>query len=108
MYNNDDVRILVVDDEHFTREIFCRQLSDNYQVDEAESATKALEMIEKNAYQIVMTDLVMPGEDGMQLLKKIKANWPEISVVMISGKASIETAVQAMKLGAEELIEKPL
>jgi len=108
MYNNDDVRILVVDDEHFTREIFCRQLSDDYQVDEAESATKALEMIEKNAYQIVMTDLVMPGEDGMQLLKKIKANWPEISVVMISGKASIETAVQAMKLGAEELIEKPL
>ncbi|MFO7895801.1 MAG: sigma-54 dependent transcriptional regulator [Candidatus Cloacimonadales bacterium] len=108
MYNSDNVRILIVDDEQFTREIFCRQLASQYQVDEAESATAALQKIEQIGYQIVMTDLVMPGEDGMELLKKIKAKWPEISVVMISGKASIETAVQAMKLGAEELIEKPL
>ena len=108
MLEQNDVRILVVDDEQFTRDIFCRQLAKTYQVDEAESVIVALDLIKQNNYQIVMTDLVMPGADGMELLEQIKCEWPEISVVMISGKASIETAVQAMKLGAEELIEKPL
>jgi len=55
-----------------------------------------------------MTDLVMPGEDGIELLKKIKKQWPHISVMVISGKASIEMAVEAMKLGADEFIEKPV
>lgn len=108
MIENKKVKILVVDDEQFTRDIFCRQLSKNYHVEEAESAFIALKMLEESRFHIVMTDLVMPGENGMDLLEKIKLTWPEISVVMISGKASVETAVQAMKLGAEELIEKPL
>ena len=108
MLENKNVKILIVDDEQFTRDIFCRQLSKKYSVDEAESAMIALDKIRNNKYHIVMTDLVMPGIDGMELLQQIKQEWPEISVVMISGKASIETAVQAMKSGAEELIEKPI
>ena len=108
MLENKKVKILVVDDEQFTRDIFCRQLSKKFSVDEAESAMIALDKIRNNKYHIVMTDLVMPGIDGMELLQQIKQEWPEISVVIISGKASIETAVQAMKSGAEELIEKPI
>ena len=108
MKKQTNIRILIVDDEQDTRDIFSRQLKKDYFVDEAESAQKALELIETNCYQIVMTDLVMPGEDGIELLKQIKKKWPEISVVIISGKASIEIAVEVMKLGAEELIEKPL
>lgn len=108
MKKQTNIRILIVDDEQDTRDIFSRQLKKDYFVDEAESAQKALELIETNCYQIVMTDLVMPGEDGIELLKQIKKKWPEISVVIISGQASIEIAVEVMKLGAEELIEKPL
>ncbi len=108
MNENNKARILIVDDEQDTRDIFSRQLKKEYSVDVAESALIALQLISQNQYQIVMTDLVMPGEDGMELLKNIKQKWPEISVVIISGKASIEIAVEAMKLGAEELIEKPL
>lgn len=101
-------RILIVDDEEDTRDIFTRQLEDEYEIDTAHSAALALEKIRNEKYQIVMTDLVMPGEDGISLLKKIKKERPHISVIMISGKASIEKAVEAMKLGAEEFIEKPV
>jgi len=101
-------RILIVDDEADTRDIFKRQLEDEYDIDTAHSAALALEKIQAERYQIVMTDLVMPGEDGITLLTKIKKEQPHVSVIMISGKASIEKAVEAMKLGAEEFIEKPV
>jgi len=101
-------KILIVDDEKDTRDIFSRNLLDEYCVDTASSATKALEKLKNNSYQIALSDLVMPGEDGLSLLKKIKENWPEIAVMVISGKASIEMAVEAMKLGADEFIEKPV
>ena len=101
-------KILIVDDEQDTRDIFRRQLEDEYLVDTAESAFIAIEKIKSNTYHIAMIDLVMPGEDGLELLKNIKNEWPQIAVMVISGKASIEMAVQAMKLGADEFIEKPV
>lgn len=101
-------RILIVDDEPDTLEIFHRQLEKDFLVDSVESAFMAVEMLKTRNYHVALTDLVMPGEDGLSLLKKIKKNWPQTSVIVISGRASIETAVQAMKLGAEEFIEKPV
>ena len=83
-------------------------LEDEYLINTAESAKSALIKLENNSYQIVLSDLVMPGEDGLSLLKNIKDKWPEIAVMVISGKASIEMAVEAMKLGADEFIEKPV
>ncbi len=106
--NGKKAKILVVDDEKDTRDIFRRHLDDEYTIDTADSALTALERLEHNSYQVVLSDLVMPGEDGLSLLKKIKNNWPEIAVMVISGKASIEMAVEAMKLGADEFIEKPV
>ncbi|MEA2095909.1 MAG: sigma-54 dependent transcriptional regulator [Candidatus Cloacimonadota bacterium] len=110
MFENDGnkARILIVDDEKDTRDIFSRHLEDEYLIDTAESAKAALLKLENNSYQIVLSDLVMPGEDGLSLLKNIKENCPEIAVMVISGKASIEMAVEAMKLGADEFIEKPV
>ena len=105
---NKQAKILIVDDEQDTRDIFSRQLQDEYLVDTAESAFIAIEKIKSNTYHIAMIDLVMPGEDGLELLKAIKNEWPQIAVMVISGKASIEMAVQAMKLGADEFIEKPV
>ncbi len=101
-------KILIVDDERDTRDIFSRHLMDEYYIDTADSALAALEKLKNNSYQVALSDLVMPGEDGLSLLKNIKENWPEIAVMVISGKASIEMAVEAMKLGADEFIEKPV
>ncbi|HPR16744.1 MAG TPA: sigma-54 dependent transcriptional regulator [Candidatus Cloacimonadota bacterium] len=101
-------RILIVDDEADTLDIFSRHLSKDYQVDTVQSAFLALEKIKSNNYHIALIDLVMPGEDGLELLRSIKENCPQISVIVISGKASIEMAVKAMQLGAEEFIEKPV
>ncbi|MCK4694117.1 MAG: response regulator, partial [Candidatus Cloacimonetes bacterium] len=101
-------KILIIDDEEDTLDIFRRQLEDEYEIDTADSAATAVEKLNINEYHIAMTDLVMPNEDGIELLKKIKEQWPHISVMVISGKASIEMAVEAMKLGADEFIEKPV
>ena len=106
--NGKKARILIVDDEKDTRDIFSRYLEDEYLIDTADSAITAIEKLKTHSYQIALSDLVMPGEDGLSLLKKIKKNWPEIAVMVISGKASIEMAVEAMKLGADEFIEKPV
>ena len=100
--------ILIVDDEKDTREIFRRQLADDYIIDTAESALVAIEKLNNKTFHVALTDLVMPGEDGLELLKTIKEQWPHTAVMVISGKASIEMAVKAMKLGAEEFIEKPV
>jgi DNA-binding NtrC family response regulator len=101
-------RILIVDDEQDTLNIFRRELEDEYEIDTADSAVLAIEKLKRNVYHIAMTDLVMPGEDGLELMKTIKEKWPQIAVVVISGKATIGMAVEAMKLGAEEFIEKPV
>jgi DNA-binding NtrC family response regulator len=101
-------RILVVDDEEDTRIIFQRHLESSYQVDTAESADIALQMLELNDYHVVMTDLVMPRIDGLQLLEMIKQRFPHVAVIVISGKASLQMAVKAIKKGAEDFIEKPV
>jgi len=101
-------KILVIDDEPDTLEIIRRQLENDYEIDTALSAKIAFEKLNQNKYHIVFTDVVMPEIDGFEITKKIKKEWPIISIVMISGKASVEMAVQAMKLGVEEFIEKPI
>ena len=100
--------ILIVDDEPDALDIFGRHLNKHYDVDLASSTKKALKKLDKKKYDVVLSDVVMPGEDGINLLKKIKQKWGDVSVLMISGKSSIEKAVEAIKLGAEDFIEKPV
>lgn len=101
-------RILIVDDVQDTCDIFRRQLEDDYEIETANSAFTALEKLSKDVFHIAMTDLVMPGVDGIELMNEIKKRWPHVSVIVISGKATIEMAVKAMKSGAEDFIEKPV
>ena len=101
-------KILIVDDEQDTLDIFRRHLEDEYVIDTARSAEEALHKLASNEYQIAMTDMVMPGIDGLELLTKIKSRWPHVAVIVISGKATISMAVEAMKIGAEEFVEKPV
>ena len=102
------VKILLVDDEAIVRESLGDWLKDvGYQVFTAENGHKALEVIEKEKPGIMITDLVMPGMDGIELMKRAKAQQPKIEVIIITAYASIPTAITAMKDGAYDYIEKP-
>jgi len=102
------VKILVVDDEAIVRESLRDWLIDvGYQVFIAENGPKALEIIEKERLGIVITDLVMPGMDGIEMMKRAKEIQPDIEVIIITAYASIPTAIAAMREGAYDYIEKP-
>ncbi|MFC2004909.1 sigma-54-dependent transcriptional regulator [Chloroflexota bacterium] len=102
------VKILIVDDEAIVRESLRDWLSDaGHQVLTAESGPQALEIIEKEKPGIAIVDLVMPGMDGIELLKRAKEIFPGIEVIIITAYGSIPTAINAMRKGAYDYIEKP-
>lgn len=101
--------ILVVDDEKDIRISLTGILEDEgYQVVTAASGVDALETLREELPDLVLLDIWMPGMDGLETLEKIKSMLPHITVIMISGHGTIETAVRATKLGAFDFIEKPL
>ncbi len=101
-------RILIVDDEMDTLDACAQTLGrEGYEVETSDSALKALEMIKSRPYDVAITDLKMPKMDGIELLKAIKKLDPDVAVVMITGYATIETAVESMKEGAYDYIPKP-
>jgi two-component system nitrogen regulation response regulator NtrX len=101
--------ILVVDDEKDIRKSLTGILEDEgYQVITAASGMEALETAREDLPDLVLLDIWMPGMDGLDTLEKLKSLFPFITVVMISGHGTIETAVRATKLGAFDFIEKPL
>jgi DNA-binding NtrC family response regulator len=101
-------RILIVDDDQNTLDIFSMQLYQDYEVIAVLSVAEALRQLEIKRFHIAITDLVMPGEDGLELIKKIKAQWPFVSVIVISGQATRQMATDAMKLGADDYLDKPV
>lgn len=102
-------RILVVDDEESSRQLCRATLEEPDRVivlcPDAESA---LEEMSQGEFDLVLTDMVMPGLSGLELLERIKTERSDTSVLLMSGKGSISAAVKAMKLGAEDFIEKPI
>lgn len=105
------MRILCVDDDSIARVIYMQGLSDVFADDEiciASSGREALEMAADNPFDVIITDLMMPEISGLELLETVKAATPHTEVIMITGKASIGTAVEAMQKGAREYIEKPI
>ncbi len=102
-------QILVVDDEERIRQSLNGILKDEgYGVQEAKDGTQALKQLESDSPDLVLLDIWMPGMDGMEILERIKAQSPNLPVIMISGHGNIELAVKAVKLGAYDFIEKPL
>ena len=108
MSKQGEVGVLIVDDQEMVRGI-CQQVVESlgYQPFLAESALKALEIIEQQPVDIVLADIKMPGMSGIELLERIKAGNPRIEVIIMTGYASVPSAVQAMKLGASDYIVKP-
>ena len=107
-FNAGNYRVLLVDDDLTALELFTEYLGSEFQVDVASSAQGALTLLGNEKFHLVITDLVMPGIDGLQLIEKIKAKWEEVSIIVISGQATVRMAVDAMKAGAEELVMKPV
>jgi YesN/AraC family two-component response regulator len=101
-------KILIVDDEiNVCKSIRRAILSEHYAVDTALSGEEALTMQEQNGYDMLITDLMMPGISGVELLTSFKVKFPEVILIMITGYPTIKTAVQAIKLGAFDYIPKP-
>lgn len=101
--------ILIVDDEKDIRISLTGILEDEgYQVVTASSGMEALEKVREEQPDLVLLDIWMPGLDGLETLDRLKALQPALTVIMISGHGTIETAVRATKLGAFDFIEKPL
>jgi len=107
---SDDLRIklLVVDDEQSIRRL-CMTIGGSlaYNCSESESAETAMQRLETDPPDLVLTDLKLPNQSGVELLKQIKALLPRTEVAIMTGHGSIESAVDAMKLGAYDYIEKP-
>ncbi len=101
-------RILVVDDEADMRLLLAREISDrNHEVVTAADSAEAMEEMGQGDFDVVLTDLKMPGMDGMALTEWIKRTRPDTDVIVMTGYASLETANRAIRLGAFDYLQKP-
>jgi DNA-binding NtrC family response regulator len=101
-------KALVIDDEQIVLDSVSKILKDeNYEVDVSLSGREGLNQAIQKEYDIVLTDIRMPDIGGMRVLRDVKRAKPSLPVVIITGYASVKSAVQAMKLGAADYIEKP-
>src|SRR4030067_1297263 len=102
-------KVLIVDDEERVVQSIAGVLEDEgFQVTEARSGEEAIKIFQQEVPDVTLLDIWMPGMDGMEVLKRLKWIAPECQVIMISGHATISTAMTAVKLGAFDFIEKPL
>lgn len=102
-------KILLVDDEKDIREVLVLPLADlGYDIFEAENGAEALRLFKEIQPPIVMTDIKMPGIDGIELLKKIKHENPETEVIMITGHGDMDLAIRSLKHDATDFITKPI
>jgi DNA-binding NtrC family response regulator len=102
-------KVLLVDDEtDFLNTLAERLEARGLKVNTASSGEDAVTKVDNQSFDLIVLDLAMPGIDGLETLKRIKAKQPEAEIIMLSGQGSIKTSIEAMKLGAEDFIEKPV
>ena len=102
-------RVLVADDEEGIRTFIAEVLEgEGLQVTLAEDGLRAAEILERQTFQLLVTDLKMPRMDGMALLRKARAEHPDMEVVVLTAHGTVDSAVEAMKLGAFDYLRKPL
>lgn len=103
------MKILIIDDERSIRNSLKEILMDEgYDVEVAENGMQGCEMVEKEKFSVIFCDIKMPGMDGMEVLDRIRTMGADAAVVMISGHGDIDTAVECIKKGAFDFIQKPL
>ncbi|HCY41536.1 MAG TPA: Fis family transcriptional regulator [Prolixibacteraceae bacterium] len=102
------ISILIVDDEESVRDsLYNWFIEDGYRVERAQDAKKALSMLESEIFDIILADIKMPGMDGLEMLKRIKALRKDSIVIIMTAFATVDTAVQALKDGAFDYVTKP-
>jgi two-component system response regulator AtoC len=102
-------RILVVDDEEGVRSFVAESLEGEHEtVMTARDGNEAAALLDQQGFEVVVTDLKMPGRDGLALLAKIRADQPETQVILLTAQGTVESAVQAMKSGAFDYLQKPI
>ena len=103
------MKILVVDDEEGARELFNTILTDEgYDVTLANNGADALTRMQGDVYDLVVTDIKMPGMDGLQLLQELRKTGSKADVIMVTAYGEVESYLKAMSLGAAEYINKPI
>jgi DNA-binding NtrC family response regulator len=101
-------RVLLVDDEESFVEILAERMrSRGLEVSCATSGREALQKAQEAAYDAVVLDLAMPGLDGLETLRRMRELQPDLQVMILSGRATVKTAVEAIQLGAIDIFEKP-
>ncbi|SDN95520.1 Response regulator receiver domain-containing protein [Desulfonauticus submarinus] len=104
----ENTKVLIVDDEQeFCNSLAERMKTRGLEVATASSGAEAIQKLKKDNFDTIILDLVMPGMDGIETLKKIKQEMPEVQIILLTGQASVQKSVEAMKLGAFDFVEKP-
>ena len=102
------VKILVVEDEAMMRNLLLKILeSEGYRVTLASSASEALEILEKDKYDLLLSDVKMPGMNGFELLETVKSKWSDIAVIVMTGYGDAYSVKEALLKGADEYLSKP-
>jgi len=102
-------KILLVDDEKDFIETLSQRIAiRGIEVSSTTSAKRAIEKVAEESYDAIILDLQMPEMDGLEVLKTIKKSNPELQIIVLTGHATVKKAIEAMKLGALDLIEKPV
>ena len=99
--------VLIVDDEIGARESLKMILKNDYEVSLARNAEEAFSKIKEHSPDVILLDILLPDLDGLKVLERIKQNDPDMVVIMITGTETVNTAVEAMKLGAYDYVTKP-
>src|SRR5574338_86572 len=100
-------RILVADDKDNILKLFARILGEGYELTTAADGGRAISLVAAQEFDVVVTDLKMPGADGFEVLRATKARSPDTEVVMMTAYATVQDAVRAMKQGAYDYLPKP-
>jgi two-component system NtrC family sensor kinase len=104
---SDDRRILIVDDEEIVRNLFAAYLAENYSCETAADAAGALELLAREPFALVITDVQMPGLSGIELLRKITEHYKDTAVIIVSGISRSQRVMDAIRIGASDYLTKP-
>ena len=101
--------VLLVDDEEQFLQVLSERLTNRgLRVSSVTSGEEAVAMVENKNFDAVVVDLAMPGLDGIETTKKIKEKRPDLEIIILTGHATVKAGIEAMKLGAEDFLEKPV
>jgi DNA-binding NtrC family response regulator len=104
----DKTKVLIVDDEQeFSSALSERMSSRGLTVETVSDGQKALKKVEEGSFDAIVLDLVMPGIDGIETLKRLREKHPELQVILLTGHATLEKGIESVKLGALDFLEKP-